>query len=99
MNPVNYKTIIHVLLDLGFIDESVKGSHQAFRHVGSGTVILFSALFAEEELVRQEDLISVRRHLIENGLIAHDDLMRLIDADGELGATETSGLIAHSDEP
>jgi predicted RNA binding protein YcfA (HicA-like mRNA interferase family) len=72
MIPLHYKTIIGVLLDFGFVDESVKGSHRAFRHAGFGTLILFSDVHEDNDLIRDEDLVSVRRHLVENRLVSVD---------------------------
>jgi predicted RNA binding protein YcfA (HicA-like mRNA interferase family) len=57
-----YRDLAVLLEELGFRGESVKGSHQAFRHVASDTLILLAPL-ASNDTVRREDLISVRRHL------------------------------------
>lgn len=70
---MTYAALKKYLINLGLIDESVKQSHRAFRHVGSGTLIPFSLLFGDNDTVRQEDLISVRRHLVENGLVSDDE--------------------------
>ena len=63
-----YTDLISLLEHLGFQDESVTGSHHAFRHAASETLILL-ADFKREDPVRREDLISVRRHLDANGLM------------------------------
>lgn len=74
---VKYAVLEKYLISLGFVDESVKNSHHAFRHSASGTLILFSLLTHDDD-VRQEDLVSVRRHLVENGLIKSQEFTRLI---------------------
>jgi predicted RNA binding protein YcfA (HicA-like mRNA interferase family) len=63
-----YRDLISLLEHLGFQDESVKGSHRAFRHAASKTLILLADL-GSDDLVRGEDLISVRRHLDSKGLM------------------------------
>jgi predicted RNA binding protein YcfA (HicA-like mRNA interferase family) len=63
-----YTNLISLLEHLGFEDESVAGSHHAFRHRASETLILLSD-FKTEDPVRSEDLISVRWHLDAKGLM------------------------------
>ena len=63
-----YGQLIDFLALLGFVDESVPGSHRAFRHTESGIVILFADAETNAH-VRAEDLFSVRRHLIDGGLL------------------------------
>ncbi len=65
---VSYKHLISLLEHLGFQDESVTGSHLAFRHRASDTLLLLADL-KREDPVRREDLISVRRHLDSKGLM------------------------------
>ena len=73
-----YKDLVDLMTSLGFRDESVPGSHRAFRHAGSGTLILFSPLSHDEAIVRDEDLVSVRRHLVEKGLVRIRDFDRFL---------------------
>jgi predicted RNA binding protein YcfA (HicA-like mRNA interferase family) len=64
-----YRELIELLETPGFQDASVEGSHRAFRHGASDTLILLADLKPEDP-VRREDLISVRRHLDSKGLMA-----------------------------
>lgn len=66
---VTYGDLARLLEELGFHDESMKGSHQAFRHATSDTLILLAPAVPADP-VRKEDLISVRRHLDSKGLMA-----------------------------
>jgi hypothetical protein len=75
---LQYSAFKKYLIDLGFIDESVKESHRAFRHAETGAVILLSLLIGDNEGVRQEDLASARRHLVENGLISDEEFSRFL---------------------
>jgi predicted RNA binding protein YcfA (HicA-like mRNA interferase family) len=75
---LKYSDLKKYLIDLGFIDESVKESHRAFRHVESGSLILLSRLIDDNEALREEDLVSVRRHLVENGLISDVEFSRFL---------------------
>jgi predicted RNA binding protein YcfA (HicA-like mRNA interferase family) len=67
--PATYRDLVQLLARLGFQDESVEGSHRAFRHGASETLILL-AEFEPEDPLRAEDLISARRHLVAKGLIS-----------------------------
>jgi hypothetical protein len=77
---VKYSVLKKYLMSLDFVDESVKNSHYAFKHSASGTLILFSLLTRDDDVVRQEDLVSVRRHLVENGLIKSQEFTRFLKA-------------------
>lgn len=68
LHRANYMDLISLLEHLGFEDESVAGSHHAFRHRASETLILLADL-KRDDSVRSEDLISVRRHLDAKGLM------------------------------
>jgi len=71
MSPSKQPTcgdLISLLEHLGFQDESVEGSHHAFRHSASETVILLADL-KPDDLVRVEDLISIRQNLDSKGLM------------------------------
>jgi predicted RNA binding protein YcfA (HicA-like mRNA interferase family) len=66
--PATYRDLTSLLEHLGFQDESVKGSHHAFRYEASNTLVLLADLRPEDP-VTSEDLISVRRHLDSKGLM------------------------------
>jgi predicted RNA binding protein YcfA (HicA-like mRNA interferase family) len=82
-----YSDLISLLEQLGFQDESVAGSHQAFRHKASETLLLLADL-KREDPVRTEDLISVRRHLDAKGLMDVHAFERRFP---QSAATETLG--------
>lgn len=65
---VTYAQLERLLLSLGFEDRSVEGSHRAFFHSALDTWIAFSDHRADE-FAREVDLASVRRHLVENGIL------------------------------
>lgn len=67
-----YGQLQRLLLDLGFEDKSVPDSHAAFRHEDSDTVILL-AIHSPDEPASLVDVRSVRRMLIEKGLIDPDE--------------------------
>jgi predicted RNA binding protein YcfA (HicA-like mRNA interferase family) len=75
---LKYRDIKYYLIGSAFVDESVSGSHHAYRHSESGTLILLPFHFGDDEAVRQEDLVSVRRHLVENRLISEDEFSRFL---------------------
>jgi hypothetical protein len=66
--PVTYGDLTALLQELGFRDESVERSHQAFQHPASETLILLSPLTPDSP-IRKEDLIAVRRQLDSKGLM------------------------------
>jgi predicted RNA binding protein YcfA (HicA-like mRNA interferase family) len=66
--PATYHDLTGLLEQLGFQRESVEGSHHAFRHKASDTLIVLAA-FQPESPLRSEDLVSVRRHLDSRGLM------------------------------
>jgi hypothetical protein len=66
---LKYSLLKQYLMSLDFDDISVKSTYYAFKHIESGTLIVLSLLAGDDDVVRQEDLVSVRRHLVENGLI------------------------------
>lgn len=71
-----YAQVTRLLLDLGFVDRSVKGSHRAFFHTDSDTWVSFSDHAVGEVAVRPVDLASVRKHLVEKGLLEEANFAR-----------------------
>jgi predicted RNA binding protein YcfA (HicA-like mRNA interferase family) len=63
-----YSELMSLLEQLGFRNESVTGSHCAFRHETSGTLILLADV-KMDEAIRTEDMVSIRRHLVDHGLM------------------------------
>ncbi len=78
---LKYSALKRYMIDLGFIDESVHLSHRAFRHGESGTLITLSLLIDDNEAVPQKDLVSVRRHLVENGLINDEEFAHFLEVE------------------
>jgi len=75
---ITYAQLTRLLLDVGFEDRSVRGSHRAFFHSGSDTWVSFSDYAAGEVPVRPVDLASVRKHLVEKGLLKEADFAKLL---------------------
>lgn len=87
---VTHGELRRLLVALGFVEESVEGSHRAFRHADSDTLIVLPDYRDLSEPVRDEDLISVRRHLEERGLAGPRDFAALVPA-REPGARSAEG--------
>ena len=77
-SEITYDQLTQLLLDLGFEDRSVEGSHRAFFHSGSDTWVSFSEYAAGEVPARPVDLASVRKHLVEKGLLRETDFAKLL---------------------
>jgi predicted RNA binding protein YcfA (HicA-like mRNA interferase family) len=78
MPRVSFAALEQVLVGLGFTVRKVPGSHTWFEHPGSNTRILLPP-FRQEETVDQGNLVAVRRHLDEKGLMPRarfDELLR-----------------------
>jgi predicted RNA binding protein YcfA (HicA-like mRNA interferase family) len=85
---LTYGELWQLLIDLGFVQESVAGSHRAFRHAGSDILIVLPYDCDPSELAGDADLASVRRHLEEGGIATPGALdvlaaVRTPDARGE----------------
>jgi hypothetical protein len=65
---VTYGQLSQVLLDLGFVEQTVPQSHTRYCHQESETVILLAA-HAPEAAARPFDVKYVRRVLDETGLL------------------------------
>ena len=74
---ITYAELGGWLAGLGFVEESVSFSHRAFRHRASGTLIVLAYYDDPDTAVREEDVISVHRHLEEKGLADARALERL----------------------
>jgi predicted RNA binding protein YcfA (HicA-like mRNA interferase family) len=83
--PPTYGDLISFLEQLGFQDESVGGSHHAFRHRASDTLVLLADV-KREDPARIEDLISVRRHLDAKGLMDAQTFERRFPQSAETGS-------------
>jgi hypothetical protein len=66
---LTYQRLHRLLLGLHFESVPTRPSWRAYRHPGSGAVILLADR-GPDQPARPLDLISVRRHLAENGILA-----------------------------
>jgi predicted RNA binding protein YcfA (HicA-like mRNA interferase family) len=76
-NTVPFAILRRVLTGLGFVETRVPGSHLVFEHAPSHTVFLFRTYRPRDKVIAA-NLISVRKHLDEKGLIgseSFDDLL------------------------
>ena len=69
---ITYAELFRLLLDLDFVDTSVRDSHLAYRHVDSDTMLLFG-LHDPNEALAPHDVAKVRRMLDERGLLKGTD--------------------------
>jgi hypothetical protein len=68
-SDVPFAAIRKVLLDLGFVETVIPGSHILFRHEPSGMVFMYR-LYRRNERATLVDVRSTRKHLDEGGLLA-----------------------------
>jgi hypothetical protein len=71
-NAVTYRQLHRLLIDLRFVDEPADERWKAFRHGDTGTLILL-ARHRPSLRAREADVVSVRRQLVDNGLIEEID--------------------------
>lgn len=90
-----YGDLISILQQMDFQEESVPGSHQAFRHSVTGTLILFADA-GPEEPARLEDLISVRRQLDAKGLMEASEFDRRFPQLAEFELPRSQDAEGHS---
>jgi hypothetical protein len=64
-----FAALRRILLDLDFEEIVVPGSHIGFKHAPSDSVFMFRP-YRPDERVGLADLLSVRRHLDERGLMS-----------------------------
>jgi predicted RNA binding protein YcfA (HicA-like mRNA interferase family) len=67
-----YREFKGYLESIGFVEESVKNSHFAFFHQPSDTIILLAEM-GEDSTMSQVDIVSARRHLVDNGLVSDEE--------------------------
>ena len=77
-NRVTYRQLDELLRRLGFAATTAPGRWRAYQHSGSETMIVLADR-GRAALARELDLVSVRRHLVDNHLINEDEF------DGFLG--------------
>lgn len=69
---ITNKELEELLTRLGFIVSTIENRWRAYRHAASDTLILLTNRNGELP-ARDLDLISVRRHLVDNDLINEDE--------------------------
>jgi predicted RNA binding protein YcfA (HicA-like mRNA interferase family) len=69
ISDVPYATLRKLLLDLGFVEKIVPGSHIIFGHAASKTVFVFR-LYQPKDKVNLMDLVGVRKQLDWRGLLS-----------------------------
>jgi hypothetical protein len=73
--PPTYAQLHRLLIELEFTIEQTEAHLQVYRHAASDTLIVLASHVLEEP-VRDADLISIRKHLIEKGIIDEHALAR-----------------------
>ncbi|HUG89404.1 MAG TPA: hypothetical protein VML55_01135 [Planctomycetaceae bacterium] len=79
---VTYGQLYRVLLELGFAEVPHGRRGKAFRSIASDAIILLADRQSAQS-ARPVDLIAVRRHLVDRGIISDSDFDRFL-ADGQL---------------
>jgi hypothetical protein len=76
-SSVTYGDLYRLLVQLDFVDVSRECPWKAYRHGATDTLILLAN--REPELpARPADLVSVRRHVVDNGLVDQREFERLL---------------------
>ena len=77
---ITYVELDHLLARLGFVESTIEGRWRAYRHSDSDSLIILSN--RDRTLpARKVDLVSVRRHLVENDLIEEREFEAFLDQD------------------
>ena len=72
---VTFAELEKLLLELGFVPQTVQGAHQVFQYPALGILVILPG-YKSQDWVHPAHLVSVRRVLAEN------DLMSTTDFDG-----------------
>jgi hypothetical protein len=73
--PPTYAQLHRLLLELGFTTEPAEAHLRVYRHAASDTLVVLAAHLPDQP-VRDTDLISIRKHLVEKGIIDEHSLAR-----------------------
>lgn len=68
---ITFAELEKILLELGFIPSPAQGTHQVFKHLNSGTLVILPG-YNKQDIVNPAHLVSTRRVLAENGLMNGD---------------------------
>lgn len=74
---VSYNRLARILIGLGFVESRQEGKWKAYRNADRDVLVVWPDRPGDER-ARQRDLASVRRHLVENGLISSGDFDRFL---------------------
>ena len=77
VNRVSYGQLVRLLLKLEFVSVQVRPKWKAYRHASSETIILLPDR-PENRTARDPEVISIRRHLVENALVHEHDFDQLL---------------------
>ena len=66
---VTFAELEKLLLELGFVSQSVQGAHKVFQYPALNTLVVLPG-YKGQDLVHQIHLVSVRRILAENDLMS-----------------------------
>jgi len=77
-SQITYGELAEVLMRLGFTATTVEDRWQAYRHADSDTLIVLANRDSASP-ARPSDLVSVRRHLVDNDLIAENEFDMILD--------------------
>jgi hypothetical protein len=80
-SQITYGELADVLTQLGFVATTVEDRWRAYRHADSDTLIVLANRDSTSP-ARHLDLISVRRHLIDNYLIGENEFDTLLIGGG-----------------
>jgi len=71
-NTITFAALRQLLSDLGFVEKVLPQSHVVFEHAPSDTIFVFRP-YRPRDRVADYDLVGVRRHLDERGLLECGD--------------------------
>lgn len=77
MIRATFSAFRQVLLDLGFQDRSVPGSHVLLEHQGTDTVVLLRP-YRDDEFIEPAILVGFRRILDEKGVVGREHFEELL---------------------
>jgi len=75
---ITYQSLNSLLSGLGFVESSVERRWRAYLHAESDTLIVLPFL-EDSHTAREADLISIRRHLVDNHLADDAEISEYFD--------------------
>jgi hypothetical protein len=86
-DSISFAVLRRLLVDLGFeetpyrVEKPLPSSHLVFRHPGSGVLLIVNHQRPKEK-VDPATLLSVRKHLVESGLVEEEGFEDLLQSVG-----------------